>query len=66
LITEQHRLTLYDGYDDFGDVFDLKNDTNEVKNLWYFDNKLKNQLIEELLREIIKLRPHLPKRNAYN
>ena len=66
LVTEQHRLTLYDGYDDFGDLFDYIKDPSEIKNLWYIDKELKNQIVEELLREIINLRPHLPRRNAYN
>jgi hypothetical protein len=66
LATENHRLTLYDGHETVGDLFDLKNDPGEVNNLWSSDIELKNKLIEELLREIISIRPRLPKRNAYN
>ncbi len=66
LITEQHRLTLYDGYEDIGDIFDLKNDSDELNNLWSMDKELKNSLLEKLLREIISVRPRTPKRNAYN
>ena len=66
MITEKHRLTLYDGYDDFGDIFNYITDPAEVNNLWETNKELKNNLVEKLLREIISLRPHTPKRNAYN
>jgi len=66
LITENHRLTLYNGYDNFGDIFNYQTDPDEVNNLWDVDKELKNKLIETLLREIINLRPRMPKRCAYN
>jgi len=66
LVTESHRLTLYDGYDNFGDIFNYITDPDEVNNLWDGDKELKNNLLEKLLREIISLRPRTPKRNAYN
>lgn len=64
IITKTHRLTLYDGHD-YGDLFDLKRDPYEQKNLW--DNKdLRNKMVERLLREIIKLHPRYPPRAAFN
>jgi hypothetical protein len=66
LITEKHRLSLYDGHENFGDIFDYESDPSEVENLWSKNRELKNELIEEQLREIIRLRPRLPKRDAYN
>lgn len=66
LITEKHRLTLYDGYDDFGDIFDFTADPDELINLWNVDKELKTILLEKLLREIVNLRPREPKRSAYN
>jgi len=66
LITENHRLTLYDGYDNFGDIFDYEADPYEVSNLWNIEKELKNKLVEKLLREIITVRPRIPKRSAYN
>ncbi|MHA2128784.1 MAG: sulfatase family protein [Promethearchaeota archaeon] len=66
LITEKHRLTLYEGYDNFGDIFDYETDPYEVTNLWNTETELKNQLIEKLLREIISLQPRRPQRSAYN
>ena len=66
LVTENHRLTLYDGYDDFGDLFDYKADPDEVNNLWNRNQELRYDLVEKLLREIINIRPRYPKREAYN
>jgi len=66
LVTENHRLSLYDGYENTGDLFDYKNDPDEMDNLWDKDKELRNRIIERLLREIISLRPRLPKRCAYN
>lgn len=66
LVTEQYRLTMYDGYDKIGDLFNLNNDPDEIKNLWDSKKELRNELIEELLRKIVNLRPRYPKRAAYN
>jgi arylsulfatase A-like enzyme len=66
LITERHRLTLYDGYENLGDIFDLQSDPDEINNLWDSNKELRSKLTEELLREIIRLQPRVPKRNAYN
>ncbi len=66
LVTEKYRLTLYDGYKNIGDIFDLISDPEEVNNLWFTNKELKNELVENLLREIISLRPRLPKRASYN
>lgn len=66
LITESHRLTLYDGYENFGDIFNYKRDPDEINNLWADDKELRAKLIERLLREIISLNPRFPKREAYN
>jgi arylsulfatase A-like enzyme len=66
LVTESHRLTLYDGYDNIGDIFDYTTDPDEIDNLWSKNLDLRNELIEKLLREIINLRPRVPKRSAYN
>jgi len=66
LITEQHRLSIYDGLDTFGDIYDYENEPQEVNNLWGENKELKNQLTNQLLREIIKLQPKYPERCAYN
>jgi arylsulfatase A-like enzyme len=66
LITERHRLSIYDGFEKMGDLFDYESDPREIDNLWSKNRDLKNNLIEQQLREIINLRPRLPKRVAYN
>jgi arylsulfatase A-like enzyme len=66
LITENYRLTLYRDFENFGDFFDLKNDPNELNNLWN-DNDLidiRNKLINTLIHEIIKNQNEYPKRQA--
>ena len=66
LVTEKHRLTIYDGFENLGDLFDLQSDPSEINNLWDSNRELRGKLTEELLREIIRLQPRVPKRNAYN
>ncbi len=66
LVTEKHRLTIYDGYDNLGDIFDYESDSGEINNLWNKNKELRSKLTEKLLREIINLRPRFPKRDAYN
>jgi arylsulfatase A-like enzyme len=66
LITERYRLSVYDGYENILDIFDYETDPNEIDNLSPKNRQLRNELTEKLLREIIKIRPRLPKRNAYN
>lgn len=66
LVTEKHRLSIYEGYDNFGDIFDYESDPAEIDNLWFKNKELKNELVEKLLRELIKVNPKTPKRCAYN
>ncbi|MFX0099629.1 MAG: sulfatase [Candidatus Hodarchaeota archaeon] len=66
LVTENHRLTIYDGYDNFGELFDLKKDPTEINNLWAPEAELRNELQERLLREIVKMQPRMPERTTYN
>ncbi len=66
LVTERYRLTIYEGYDNIGDIFDLRNDLGEINNLWGVDKALRTDLSEQLLREMIRLYPRMPKRAAYN
>lgn len=55
-ITGDWRLTLYDGYDR-GEMYDLVNDPDETRNLWGSDDHAGQRaaLVEEMLREIIRL-----------
>jgi len=66
MITEDNRITIYQGYEDAGDLFDLKNDPHEKHNLWYDENskELKNKLMNKLLHELIKLQDRTTRRQA--
>jgi len=66
LITENHKLTVYEGIKGFGDVFDRKNDPLELHNLWYnedFKGK-RFELVERLLQESLTVQTRNPKRIA--
>jgi arylsulfatase A-like enzyme len=66
LITKDHKLTIYNGIKDFGDLFDRKNDPNELHNLWFdsdHDN-LRFSLVNRLLHECLKTQTRYPKRIA--
>lgn len=55
-IDEQYKITVYYNRD-YGEIFDLKNDQNEIKNLW-FDTTRRAQLMEKFLRaEMLKEEP---------
>jgi arylsulfatase A-like enzyme len=64
LITETHRLTIYDGFENCGDIFNYEDDPGEVNNLWDKDSELKIDLTNRLMREVISLQPRLPIRKA--
>lgn len=66
LITENYKLTVYEGCEGFGDIYDLKNDPDELHNLWYDKNSQakKHELIEKLLHEGLKAQSRFPKRMA--
>ncbi|MFX1575500.1 MAG: sulfatase [Promethearchaeota archaeon] len=68
LITEDYKLTIYENLDDFGDIYDRRNDPYELNNLWY-DKSFKNtrfELVIKLLQENLKAQPKYPKRIAAN
>ena len=66
LVTETHRLTVYDGYENCGEIFNYEKDPGEINNLWDKDKELKVELMNKLLREIISLQPRVPVRKASN
>ncbi|MFX1591514.1 MAG: sulfatase [Promethearchaeota archaeon] len=66
LITKDYKLTIYSGINDFGDIFDRKNDPFELNNLWY-ENSFKEkrfELVNKLLHENLKAQTIYPKRIA--
>ena len=66
MITFDNRISIYQVYEDAGDLFDLKNDPHEQHNLWYDENsrELKNKLLNKLLHELIKLQDRTTRRQA--
>ncbi len=66
LITEDYKLTIYNSLINFGDIYDRKNDPQELNNLWY-DEKFKDkrfELVNQLLHENLKAQTYHPKRIA--
>ncbi|MFX0075713.1 MAG: sulfatase, partial [Candidatus Hermodarchaeota archaeon] len=66
LITEEYKLTVYEGVEDFGDIYDRKNDPNELHNLWNDINfrEIRFNLVNKLLHENLKAQTKNPKRIA--
>lgn len=62
LITKDHKLTLYQNLEGYGDIYDRKNDPHELNNLWDKDKELRNKLIYKLCMENMKAQSHLPQR----
>jgi iduronate 2-sulfatase len=55
LITEDHKITVYEHLRDYGDIFDRKNDPDE---------ELRSKLIEKLFYENLSAQSRYPKRIA--
>jgi arylsulfatase A-like enzyme len=64
LITEAHKITIYAGLEDAGDIYDRINDPNELNNLWDKDRDLKERLVTKLLHENLKAQSKIPRRQA--
>ncbi len=66
LITKEFKLTIYEGHRDYGDLFDRKNDLDELNNLWYDEqyNGVKFKLVNKLLHENLNAQTRYPKRIA--
>ncbi len=66
LITESYKLTIYEDVEGYGDLYDRKNDPDELKNLW-FDNELKDlrlELLDKLIHEDLKIQSRYPERQG--
>jgi len=62
LITKDHKITLYQSLEGYGDIYDRKNDPHELNNLWDKDIELRNMLIYKLCVENMRAQSHLPQR----
>jgi arylsulfatase A-like enzyme len=66
LITEDYKLTVYEEIPNFGDIYDRKNDPDELNNLWNDPNfkEKRFELVNKLLHENLKVQTRYPKRIA--
>ncbi len=66
LITKEFKLTIYEGHREYGDLFNRKNDLDELNNLWYDEqyNGVKFELVNKLLHENLSAQTRYPKRIA--
>lgn len=64
LITEKYKLSVYDGVEGYGDLFDREKDPEELNNLWYSNPDLRHELVEKLLFANLKAQSRYPKRKA--
>ena len=66
LITDQYKLTIYESMQGYGDMYDRKNDPDELNNLWYNEvfKEKRFQLVDTLLHESLRAQPYFPKRIA--
>lgn len=66
LITDDYKLTLYKGLENYGDLFDRKQDPKEIKNLWHDDNfkEVRYDLINKMAQEILKAQSDYPHKQA--
>lgn len=66
LITKDYKLTVYEGFDNFGDLYDRNNDSLELRNLWNDENyrDVRFQMVNKLLNETLKVQSKYPKRIA--
>jgi arylsulfatase A-like enzyme len=57
MITDKYRMTIYQGREETGDLYDLENDPYELMNLWHNENfrEIRNKLLNKLLHEIINI-----------
>ena len=66
IITDNYKLTIYTSIENYGDLFDRKNDLNELNNLWYDDNfkEVRYDLINKMAQEILKAQSDYPHKQA--
>jgi arylsulfatase A-like enzyme len=63
LITENYRITIYQGRNDTGELYDLTKDPYECHNLWHDEEsrEIRFKLLNKLLHEIINVQNRYPK-----
>ncbi|NVM00900.1 MAG: sulfatase-like hydrolase/transferase, partial [Candidatus Helarchaeota archaeon] len=66
LITETHRITIRQGYEQWGEIIDLENDLVEINNLWFDDSskELRFKLLNKFTQELLNIQSRLPKKQS--
>lgn len=66
MVNERYRITLYESFVETGDLFDLKEDPLETKNLWNSEahKEIRNQLLNKMFHKILNLQDRYPKKQA--
>ncbi|MFW9950024.1 MAG: sulfatase [Candidatus Thorarchaeota archaeon] len=66
LITEDYKLSVYENQKGYGDLYNRKDDPNELINLWYNEKykDVRYEMVETLLFENLKAQSRYPKRLA--
>lgn len=64
LITEDYKITKYAELPGYGDIYDRKNDKDELNNLWDKEKDLRAELVDKLLHEYMITRSRFPARQG--
>ncbi len=66
MMTKKYRVTLYEGFPNTGDLYDIQNDPLEKVNLWNDLNykQIRNELVNKMFHEILNLQDRYPKKQA--
>ncbi len=65
LMTGRYSLVIFDGFPDYGDLYDLQEDPHELNNLWDKRPELRAELVEKLLFEVVNQQSFYPKKQAF-
>jgi arylsulfatase A-like enzyme len=57
LVTDGHKLTVYRGRPQWGELFDLREDPNERQNLFHREPALRAKLMEQLVQTDLEREP---------
>jgi len=62
LITKDHKLTVYEGHKEYGDLFNRKNDLDEINNIWFDEPEVRFNMVNRLLHELLTVQSRYPER----
>jgi len=65
LVTEDYKMTIYNRFPGYGEIFDRKNDPDEMNNLWDKDEDLRRKLMEKLFYVNLNAQSRYPSRQAH-